>query len=157
MRRATCRQQRRTGKATAKHRMSQQTLKDKWRLLGWVCFTQICVGPSQQLFELIQTGCFPLGHGRGARCVLVSHASHERDDRRPVGQRALSVEGCTLTGCIWWEDYKLREAKRGYINTNNNSATFMNACKLYNVGDWLFLVFWKWTKFACKTDAPLKI
>lgn len=71
---------------------------------GRVSLTQICVGPGQQLFELIQTGRFPLGHGRGARCVLVSHASDERDDGLPVGQRPLSVEGCTLTFCIWWED-----------------------------------------------------
>lgn len=59
--------------------------------------TQIRVRAGQQLPELIQTGRFPLRHGRRARCVLVSHASHERDDRRPVGQGALSVQGGVLT------------------------------------------------------------
>lgn len=54
--------------------------------------TQICVWPRQQLFELIQAGRFPLGHDRGAGCVLVSDASHQWDGGRPVGQRPLSVE-----------------------------------------------------------------
>lgn len=81
-------------------REAKQSFADKMARRGtFACarLTQICVGAGQQLPELIQTGRFPLRHGRRARCVLVSHASHERDDRRPVGKRALSVQGGVLT------------------------------------------------------------
>lgn len=77
-----------------------QTKADKTetrRAFGGARLTQVRVRAGQQLPELIQTGRFPLRHGRRARCVLVSHASHERDDRRPVGQGALSVQGGVLT------------------------------------------------------------
>lgn len=89
--------------------------------MSGMALTQLCVGAGQQLFELIQTGRFPLGHGRGAGRVLVGHAGHKRYDGRPVGQGPLPVEAGMLPSCIWW--YEGGREETGYTGRHSQAGS----------------------------------